>query len=130
MGQAVKRIGEIGRLGDGQYFVAVRCTLASSLTGHDAPDCPGERNLPCPQRSPTIVTERIRTMERVMSAASGPNIKAKVREALESLPDDASWDDVMYLLYVRQKVEAGLRDVDEGRTLSVEVVRRRFGLGS
>lgn len=65
-----------------------------------------------------------------MSTTSEPNIKAKVREALETLPDDASWDDVMYRLYVRQKIEAGLRDVDEGKTVSVEEVRRRFGLGS
>lgn len=65
-----------------------------------------------------------------MSTASEPNIKARVREALETLPDDASWDDVMYRLYVRRKIEAGLRDVDEGKTLPVEEVRRRFGLGS
>ena len=65
-----------------------------------------------------------------MSTTSSSNIKARVREAIESLPDDASWDDVMYRLYVRQKIEAGLRDVDEARALSVEEVRRRFGLGS
>jgi hypothetical protein len=65
-----------------------------------------------------------------MSAASETNIKASVREALETLPDDASWDDVMYRLYVRRKIEAGLRDVGEGKTLPVEEVRRRFGLGS
>lgn len=65
-----------------------------------------------------------------MSTASHANIKLKVREAIESLPDDATWDDVMYRLYVRQKIESGLRDVEEGRTLSVEEVRKRFGLGS
>jgi len=69
-------------------------------------------------------------MELLMGTASESNIKAKVRETLETLPDDASWDDVMYRLYVRQKIEAGLRDVDEGKTLSVEEVRRRFGFGS
>jgi predicted transcriptional regulator len=58
-----------------------------------------------------------------MSAASEPNIKASVREALETLPDDASWDDVMYRLYVRRKIEAGLRDVGEGKTLPVEEVQ-------
>ena len=65
-----------------------------------------------------------------MSTTSSSNIKLKVREAIESLPDNATWDDVMYRLYVRQKIEAGLRDVAEGRTLSVEEVRKRFGLGS
>jgi hypothetical protein len=65
-----------------------------------------------------------------MSTSSQTNIKLKVREAIESLPEDATWDDVMDRLYVRQKIEAGLRDVEQGRTLSVEEVRRRFGLGS
>ena len=44
--------------------------------------------------------------------------------------EDKDRDDVMDRLYVRQKIEAGLRDVEQGRTLSVEEVRRRFGLGS
>lgn len=65
-----------------------------------------------------------------MSTISNSNIKLKVPEAIESLPDDATWDDVMYRLYVRQKIEAGLRDIAEGRTLPVEEVRKRFGLGS
>ena len=65
-----------------------------------------------------------------MSTSSQTNIKLKVREAIESLPEDATWDDVMDRLYVRQKIEAGLRDIEQGRTLSVEEVRRRFGLGS
>lgn len=65
-----------------------------------------------------------------MSTSSQSNIKLKVREAIESLPEDATWDDVMDRLYVCQKIEAGLRDIEQGRTLSVEEVRRRFGLGS
>jgi hypothetical protein len=63
-----------------------------------------------------------------MSTAPKPDIKAKVRETIESLPDDATWDDVMYRLYVRQKIEAGLNDVESGNTLPVSEVRKRFGL--
>jgi hypothetical protein len=65
-----------------------------------------------------------------MSSSSHSNIKLKVNEAIESLPDDVTWHDVMDRLYVRQKIEAGLRDVDQGKTLSVDEVLRRFGLGS
>ena len=65
-----------------------------------------------------------------MSTAPHSNIKAKVRDAIETLPNDASWDDVMYRIYVRQKVEEGLRDIEAGRTMPVEEVRRRFGLDS
>jgi hypothetical protein len=66
--------------------------------------------------------------EPEMSTTPDSNIKARVSEALESLPDDATWDDVMYRLYVRQKIEAGLKDVEEGNTLSNDEVRKRFGL--
>lgn len=47
---------------------------------------------------------------------------------IRELPDDASWDDLMDRIYVRQAIEAGLRDSDEERTLDVDEVRRRFGL--
>ncbi|MBX3422025.1 MAG: hypothetical protein KF752_10775 [Pirellulaceae bacterium] len=63
-----------------------------------------------------------------MSTTPESDIKSKVRETIDSLPADATWDDVMYRLYVRQKIEAGLKDVELGRTLSVSEVRTRFGL--
>jgi hypothetical protein len=47
---------------------------------------------------------------------------------VEQLPDDATWDDLMYEIYVRQAIEAGLQDSREGRTVSVEEVRRQLGL--
>lgn len=55
-------------------------------------------------------------------------IKEEARRLVEQLPDGASWDDLMYAIYVRQAVEAGLKDVREGRTIPVAEVRRRFGL--
>ena len=56
------------------------------------------------------------------------DVKTAAREAIDQLPDDATWDDVMYRLYVRQKIDAGLRDVENGRTVTTTEVRRRFGL--
>jgi len=58
------------------------------------------------------------------------NIKVKneAKRLVEELPEDATWDDLMYRIYVRQAVEAGLRDSDAGRTVSVDEVRARFGL--
>lgn len=34
----------------------------------------------------------------------------------------------MYRIYVRETIEAGLKDSDEGRTLDVKEVRERFDL--
>jgi predicted transcriptional regulator len=56
------------------------------------------------------------------------SIKAKVRQLVENLPDSATWEDVMHQIYVRQAIDAGIKDSDEGRTLDVKEVRKRFGL--
>ena len=63
-----------------------------------------------------------------MSNSPHTDIKSKVQETLASLPQDATWDDVMYRLYVRQKIEAGLKDVEAGNTVPVSEVRKRLGL--
>ena len=63
-----------------------------------------------------------------MSDAKTKNIKAAVKELVDDLPNDATWEDVMYRLYVREAIEAGRRDVAEGRVVNVTEVRRRFGL--
>ena len=56
------------------------------------------------------------------------NMKDEARRLVESLPDDATWEDLQYQIYFRQAVEAGLKDSAEGRVLSLEEARRRFGL--
>lgn len=55
-------------------------------------------------------------------------VKQEARRIVEQLPNDATWDDLFYEIYVRQTIEAGLRDCREGRTLPVSEVRRRLGL--
>lgn len=57
-------------------------------------------------------------------------IKQKAHQLLDKLPDSATWEDLMYQIYVRQAIEAGLKDSDEGRTTDVKDVRKRFGLSS
>ncbi len=56
------------------------------------------------------------------------NVKDEARHLVEDLPDDASWDDLMYKIYVRQAIEAGLDDSEAGRTTDVKDVRTEFGL--
>jgi len=54
------------------------------------------------------------------------NAKAHARDAIERLPDDATWEDVMYELYVRESIDAGLADVAAGRTVAHDQVRARL----
>jgi predicted transcriptional regulator len=56
------------------------------------------------------------------------SIKAKVRQLVDNLPDDATWEVVMHRIYVRQAIDAGIKDSDEGRTLDVKEVLKRYGL--
>jgi len=55
-------------------------------------------------------------------------IKQEAYRILEQLPDKATWDDLMYQIYVRQNIEAGIKDSDNGRTIDVKEVRKKFGL--
>jgi predicted transcriptional regulator len=57
------------------------------------------------------------------------DIKAEARRLIDQLPDDATWDDLMYEIYVRQAIDAGLADVEAGRVIPHEEVRARLGLG-
>lgn len=47
---------------------------------------------------------------------------------VEKLRPDCTWDDVMYKVYVCQKIAAGLRDEEEGRLFTEEEVFRDLGL--
>ncbi len=46
--------------------------------------------------------------------------KQATAEILKELPDDATFDDIMYRLYVRRKVERGLAEADQGLLIDQE----------
>ena len=56
------------------------------------------------------------------------NIKEEARGLVDSLPDDSTWEDLMYQIYVRETIESGLVDSEAGRITEVEKVREEFGL--
>lgn len=57
------------------------------------------------------------------------SVKEEARGIVDRLPDDATWEDLQYQLYVRQAIEKGLKDSREGHTVPLEEARRRLGLG-
>ncbi len=50
--------------------------------------------------------------------------KKAVRDLLKKLPEDCSLEDVQYHLYVLQKIEPRLKDVDEGRIYTQDEVEK------
>ncbi|MEQ8230109.1 MAG: hypothetical protein RLW61_03220 [Gammaproteobacteria bacterium] len=55
-----------------------------------------------------------------------PTAKEAARQIIDQLPEQATWDDIMYELYVKQKIDAGLQAADEGRVVSHEEAKRRL----
>lgn len=45
---------------------------------------------------------------------------------INNLPDQATWDDIMYQLYVKKKIELSLKAAEDGKVYSHEEVRKRY----
>jgi hypothetical protein len=54
------------------------------------------------------------------------SIKAEMREMLKALPDDLTWEDLQYHIYVRQKLEHAEEDIKAGRVLSQKEVEKKM----
>jgi hypothetical protein len=52
--------------------------------------------------------------------------KEEIRRILETLPDDATWEDVQYSIYVRERVERGRREAEENKLIEQHEVERRM----
>jgi len=52
-------------------------------------------------------------------------IKEAVIEMIRQLPDEASLDDIMEELYVRRKIEEGIRQLDAGQELDHQEILDR-----
>jgi predicted transcriptional regulator len=52
--------------------------------------------------------------------------KKTTLELVERLDEDVTYDDIMYELYAIQKIERGLRDAEEGRTMSHNEAKDRL----
>ena len=55
-----------------------------------------------------------------------PTTKKQALDLIKKLPEQVTWDDIMYEIYVRKKIEKGLRAADEGRVVPHEEVKKRF----
>ncbi len=50
------------------------------------------------------------------------NLKEEIIDLIRKLPEDATIDDVMYHLYVKKKILAGLKDLEQGKVIPHEQV--------
>ena len=54
------------------------------------------------------------------------NAKQSAIKAIQSLPNESSYEDIMERLYFMQKVEAGLKDIEEGKVIPHDEVKKRL----
>jgi predicted transcriptional regulator len=52
--------------------------------------------------------------------------KEEIRRLLDKLPEDVSYEDVQYHIYVQQAVQRGLDAADRGEVVSQQEIERRM----
>jgi len=52
--------------------------------------------------------------------------KETAKQLIDHMSDKATWDEIMYELYVKQKIEKGLKASEEGRTVPQEEAKQRL----
>jgi len=53
-------------------------------------------------------------------------VKQEIQHLLRTLPEDCTYEDVQYHLYVLEKVKRGLDDVEQGRVITQEEVEQHL----
>jgi hypothetical protein len=53
-------------------------------------------------------------------------IKEAVIKLVQSLPEDCTIEDIQYHLYIREKVESGLKAIEDGAVVSEDEADRRI----
>lgn len=61
------------------------------------------------------------------TASALPSAKQATLQLVERLPDDVSFEDIIYQLYVLEKIQRGMKDAEEGRVVSHEEAKQRLG---
>jgi predicted transcriptional regulator len=54
--------------------------------------------------------------------------KEEAINLITRLPEEASWDDIMYEMHLKKKIETGIKAADEGRVVPHEEVKRMFSV--
>ena len=59
-----------------------------------------------------------------MSESPASDFRSEAHRLVDGLPEEATWDDLMHRIYVRQCIDAGINDAEAGRVVDVDEVRR------
>ncbi|NYS59589.1 hypothetical protein [Vreelandella salicampi] len=54
--------------------------------------------------------------------------KDDAHKLIEQLPANATWEDLMYEIYIRETIEKGMADSQAGNITNVADIRKKYGL--
>ena len=53
-------------------------------------------------------------------------VKEEAMKLIDSLPEETSWDDIIYQMYVRRKIQRGIEAAEQGRVVAHDQVKKQF----
>jgi predicted transcriptional regulator len=53
-------------------------------------------------------------------------VREEAVKLIEGLPEETSWDDIIYQMYVRKKIEKGIEAAEQGRVVAHDEVKKQF----
>ena len=54
------------------------------------------------------------------------SVREAVLELVSKMPTECTWDEVLYQIYVRKQIAAGLKDIAEGRLIPHDEVFAKY----
>jgi predicted transcriptional regulator len=53
-------------------------------------------------------------------------VREEAHKLIDALPEETTWDDLIYQMYVRKKIARGVEAAEQGRVVPHEEVKKRF----
>ena len=54
------------------------------------------------------------------------SVKEEIKKIANTLPENATWEDDMHEIYVREKIEKAIEEADRGNLVSHEEAKKRL----
>jgi predicted transcriptional regulator len=53
-------------------------------------------------------------------------VREEAQKLIDALPEETSWDDLIYQMYVRKKIAKGIEAAEQGRVVPHNEVKKQF----
>ena len=71
----------------------------------------------------------VKMLWEVQNMSEVIQVKEEARKLVETLPENATWEDLTCLVMERQRVEEGIADLESGNKWTSDEIRNKLGIG-